>query len=157
MIHSQFNATKQLELADTLTILWRGLFPDFETPAQTQFLTWAATASESTTAYAFNRARSKSRRQPMTADQLGRYISGILRNEREGRHIFPQKENQLMTEPTETLTPEQAAAVLEAGYAQHQATDPLAHLAADLIDAGKTTFADARAALDEYNSVSPQQ
>lgn len=62
-----------------------------------------------------------------------------------------------MTEPTEILTPEQAAAVLEAGYAQHQATDPLAKLAADLIHAGKTTFADARAALDDYNAVSPQQ
>jgi hypothetical protein len=77
-------------------------------------------------------------------------------------HLQFRKESSMSTAtdnptPTVTLTPEQATAALEAGYAQHQASDPLAHLAADLIDAGKTTFADARAALDEYNSVSPQQ
>ncbi len=84
----KFNATKQLEIANNLTELWAGLLPDYDLPNRGQFLTWAAMTSEETAAYALNRAASKVRRTPMTSDQLGRYVSGIMRNEREGRHVF---------------------------------------------------------------------
>jgi hypothetical protein len=84
----RFNAAKQLEIADTLTRLWEGLFPQYELPSRVQFLTWSVMTTAETAAYAFNRAARKVRHESMDADQLGRYVSGIMRNEREGRHKF---------------------------------------------------------------------
>jgi hypothetical protein len=43
---------------------------------------------EDTAVYAFNRAARKVQREPMDNEQLGRYISGVMRNERDGRHVF---------------------------------------------------------------------
>ena len=87
-MNQRFNATQQLETADNLSALWRGLLPDHELPSRGQQLTWAAMVPEATAVYALNRAANKVRREPMTADRLGRYISGIIRNERAGRHMF---------------------------------------------------------------------
>lgn len=87
------NAAQQLKCADNLTELWKGLFPEDQIPDRTQFLTWAGMCSEETAAFAFNRAARKARNQkqagtPLDGNRLGRYITGIIRNEREGRHIF---------------------------------------------------------------------
>lgn len=87
-MNQRFNATQQLETADNLSALWRGLFPDHELPSRGQLLTWAAMVPEATAVYALNRAANKVRREPMTADRLGRYISGVIKNERAGRHTF---------------------------------------------------------------------
>jgi hypothetical protein len=87
-MNQRFNAAQQLETADNLSTLWRGLFPDHQLPSRGQLLTWAAMVPEATAVYAFNRAANKVRREPMTADRLGRYISGIITNERAGRHTF---------------------------------------------------------------------
>lgn len=89
-----YSAAKQLEAADSLTALWKGLLPDHALPSRAQFLTWAAMASEETATYAINRAARKVRRVSMDADRLGRYISGIVLNERDGRHIFPDSTQQ---------------------------------------------------------------
>jgi hypothetical protein len=53
--------------------------------------------SEELAAYALNRAARKARRaqtagNPMDDERLGRYVSGIIRNEREGRHTFATEE-----------------------------------------------------------------
>lgn len=82
------NAAQQLRAADTLTELWKGLLPDYEAPGRAQFLTWAEMVTEETAAYAINRAARKARREVMTAERLGRYITGVMKNEREGRHVF---------------------------------------------------------------------
>ena len=92
MTNLQLSAAKQLEVAANLERLWAGLFTGHTLPSKRQFLTWASMSGESTLVYAFNRASRKASREPMDADQLGRYISGIARNEREGRHVFPAGE-----------------------------------------------------------------
>lgn len=89
----QTNATQQLETAESLTKLWRGLLPDYEPPSRVQFLTWAAMCSETIAAHALNRAARKAQRQraagmPMAPEQLGRYVTSVMRNERDGRHTF---------------------------------------------------------------------
>lgn len=85
--HKQ-SAAKQLEVAANLEALWKGLFPTHNCPDRLQFLTWASMSPEDTAVYAFNRAARKVQRESMDDEQLGRYISGIVRNEREGRRIF---------------------------------------------------------------------
>jgi hypothetical protein len=82
------SAAQQLEAANNLAELWRGLLPDYDLPSRSQFLTWAGMVPEETAAYAINRAANKVRRVPMNADQLGWYTTGIMLNEREGRHAF---------------------------------------------------------------------
>lgn len=88
------NAAQQLRVADNLTDLWTGLLPDYPAPTRAQFLEWAGMASEEIASHAVNRAARKARREqqqtrvPMTAERLGRYVTGIVRNEREGRHNF---------------------------------------------------------------------
>jgi hypothetical protein len=87
------SAAQQLEAADALAELWKGLLPEQELPDRAQFLTWAAMCPEETAVFALNRAARKARNQkiagdPLDGERLGRYITGIIRNEREGRHIF---------------------------------------------------------------------
>jgi hypothetical protein len=88
-----FNATQQLRVADNLAQLWVGLMADYEAPSRAQFLEWAGMAPEETAVYVLNRAARKDRRErqkglPMDSERLGRYVTGTLRNEREGRHTF---------------------------------------------------------------------
>lgn len=87
------NAREQLKAADALTQLWTGLFPDYELPSRAQFLTWSSMCPEEIAAHAFNRAARKALRQrlsgsPLSPERLGRYISGIIVNERNNRHCF---------------------------------------------------------------------
>jgi hypothetical protein len=87
------DSNQQLRAADALTELWKGLLPDDEAPSKTQFLTWAAMCSENIAAYALNRAARKAYRlraagSLWTSEQLGRYVTSIMKNERDGRHIF---------------------------------------------------------------------
>lgn len=89
------DAAQQLTAANNLAELWRGLLPDHQQPSRAQFLTWAGMCSEETAAYALNRAARKAQRQkmagtPMDGERLGRYITGIMRNERDGRHQFAE-------------------------------------------------------------------
>jgi len=93
------NSAEQLETADNLQELWEGLLPGFPVPLRSQFLRWTEICSDRIVTYAINRGARKALRQqetdPMTADQLGRYITGIIVNEREGNHRFtpaPTKE-----------------------------------------------------------------
>ncbi len=81
-------ASQQLEVAANLETLWKGLFPLHACPDRLQFLTWASMSPEDTAVYAFNRGARKIQREPMNDEQLGRYISGIMKNEREGRYVF---------------------------------------------------------------------
>lgn len=83
-----YNAAQQLEVAANLESLWKGLFPRNDSPGRLQFLAWASMCPEDTAVYAFNRAARKLRRELMTDEQLGRYITGVLKNERDGRHAF---------------------------------------------------------------------
>jgi hypothetical protein len=92
------NAMQQLRSADSLAELWRGLLPDYELPSREQFLTWAAMCSEDTAVFALNRAARKARNQkqtgiPLDGERLGRYVTGIICNERDGRHIFNERRN----------------------------------------------------------------
>lgn len=93
---TQMNAAQQLQTADNLAELWAGLLPDYRLPSRSQFLTWAAMCSEEVATYALNRAARKAHKQqeagaPLDADALGRYLTGIMRNERDGRHEFPER------------------------------------------------------------------
>ena len=87
------NATQQLEAANNLAELWAGLLPEYQLPSKAQFLTWAQMCPEETAVYALNRAARKARKQELSGDRLGperigRYVTGIICNERAGRHIF---------------------------------------------------------------------
>lgn len=87
------NAMQQLNTADALTELWKGLLPDYDVPSRMQFLTWASMCSEDVAAHALNRAARKAQRQqlagePLDSERLGRYATGVMRNERDGRHKF---------------------------------------------------------------------
>ena len=84
-------ASQQLEVAASLEALWKGLFPRHPCPDRLQFLTWASMSPEDTAVYAFNRAARKVQREPMDNEQLGRYVSGIMKNEREGKHVFDSR------------------------------------------------------------------
>jgi hypothetical protein len=95
-------AQQQLEIAANLETLWKGLFPSHDCPGRLQFLTWASMYSEETAVYAFNRACRKVQREPMDDEHLGRYISGIMKNERDGRHVFADQN--VAREPKVTAT-----------------------------------------------------
>ena len=86
------SAAQQLESADNLMELWEGLFPDYALPTRTQFLNWAEMCTEQIAAYAFNRAARKAQKQkdtdPLSPERLGRYITGIIVNQRDGKHVF---------------------------------------------------------------------
>jgi hypothetical protein len=88
MTPQRFKASQQLEVAANLEVLWKGLFPNHSCPGRLQFLTWVSMSPEDTAVYAFNRAARKVQREPMDEEQLGRYISGVMKNERDGRHVF---------------------------------------------------------------------
>lgn len=87
------NATQQLKAADNLMALWQGLLPGYEAPPRSQFAMWAGMVSESDCAYALNRAARKALKQalagqPLDSERIARYLSGIILNERAGRHKF---------------------------------------------------------------------
>ena len=92
-------AQQQLDEASSLSELWKGLLPQYEIPSRAQFLLWAAMCPGETAVYALNRAARKAWRArmagtPMGVEHIGRYITGIIRNERDGRHVFntPRRE-----------------------------------------------------------------
>ena len=77
--------TDQLVRAEQLETLWQGLFPDLESPGRGQFLRWADMGAE-TAAYALNRAARKALRmaataEPMTAYDVARYVTAVMRDE----------------------------------------------------------------------------
>jgi hypothetical protein len=87
------DAAQQIRAADDLMALWRVLLPEHKEPGQAQLLAWIGMHSPETAAFALNRAARKARRQqsdgtPMDSEHLGRYITGVVRNQRDGRHIF---------------------------------------------------------------------
>ena len=81
------NAVGQLELAANLSKLWKGLLPESEVPTQAQFLRWAGFAPEWMLVDSINRAARKMRDE-RSADRIGRYVSGILRNRVRGLESY---------------------------------------------------------------------
>jgi hypothetical protein len=73
--------------------LWRALMPDIETPGDDQFMMWAGNYKESQITRGINGAARKFRAmrnisQPMTADDVARYATSIMRNEAMGVRRF---------------------------------------------------------------------
>lgn len=83
MNEPRYDATRQLEVADNLAKLWAGLLPNHDVPSRSQFLQWAAMGPEATVVFAINRAARKALREGFDIDRIGRYVTGIIRRERD--------------------------------------------------------------------------
>lgn len=82
---------EQLTAAKNLELLWDGLIPGTVLEPG-QCLRWAAMGPE-VAAYAINRASRKVQRMvqmgtQMTADDVARYVTSVIRNELSGTHEF---------------------------------------------------------------------
>lgn len=73
--------------------LWRALMPSIEPPATDQFLVWAGIYTEAQVSRGISGAARKLRAvrslsQTMTAEDVAKYASSIMRNELMGRRRF---------------------------------------------------------------------
>ena len=87
------DATQQISAANSLMELWQGILPDYETPEKGQFLAWVGMHSPETATFAINRVGRKVRKMreagvPMDIEHIRRYVTGVVRNQRDGRHVF---------------------------------------------------------------------
>lgn len=151
----KYDTTRQFEVADGLAKLWKGLLPSHTLPSRSQFLQWSAMGPETLAVYALNRAARKALREGFDAERVGRYVTSIIRNERDAatRRAEIRMARTMKDKP---MTPEQAVAAIEAEYAATPGATR--DLAEQMIRSGEitegSTFADAKAALEKLY---PQQ
>lgn len=151
MNHPKYNATRQLEVAKNLEALWTGLLPDHQVPSRSQFLQWSAMAPETTVVSAINRAARKALRERFDADRIGRYVTGILRCERDGTSATSAK-GKSMSDHNDASTPTDQ--LIDAAKAAEPSD--LRDLAIHLLESGQLTadssLADLAAALGHQHS-----
>jgi hypothetical protein len=85
--------SEQMTAAHQYAELWRALMPDVEQPGDDQFLLWAGCYSEKQISRGLSGAARKYRAmrnisQPMTAEDVGKYASSIMRHEVSGVRRF---------------------------------------------------------------------
>jgi len=142
----KYDTTRQFEVADGLEKLWQGLLPNHPLPSRSQFLQWSAMGPETTAVYALNRAARKALRENFNADRVGRYVTSIIRHERDAviKKAGCKMNNNLPT-------PEEAVAMIEAADAA--APNHYRSVAEEMLRSGEitpdSTFADAKGALEK--------
>lgn len=80
--------SEQKTAAEAARELWVMVLPDVEPPEPYRFFTWASNFSQSAITRGITRAAAKYRKlkhssTPMTAEEVGRYASGVMRSEME--------------------------------------------------------------------------
>lgn len=147
----KYDTTRQFEVADGLTKLWKGLLPNYPIPSRSQFLQWSAMGPETTAVYVLNRAARKALRENFNADRVGRYVTSIIRHERDTEI---KKAGRKMN----ISTPEQAVAMIEA--ADTATPNHFRDLAEQMLSSGEitenSTFADAKLILQKHYAVQQQ-
>jgi len=85
---------EQLKSANEYAQLWRALMPNLPAPNSDQLVLWAGSYSANLVSQGINRASRKYRRlrdtdTPMSAVDVARYASSVMKNELLGIRQFP--------------------------------------------------------------------
>ena len=95
--------TEQLKAANEYAQLWRALMPELPAPDSDQLTLWAGSYSTDLVSQGINRASRKYRRlrqtdTPMSAADVGRYASSVMKNEFLNIHKFPTGDHHSRTD-----------------------------------------------------------
>jgi hypothetical protein len=88
---TEITLEQQFERAAMVERLWRTMFPDIPLP-EDRAMIWTIAFDDKTIMTGLRRAAGKNRRYQLSAEEVQRYASSVMKHEVNGDHIFSAKE-----------------------------------------------------------------